>query len=82
MNTLERVLLWLFSPYLMFSIIDNHRGIRAYQIRQLSCRARGARAHNLCLHIPFRMDSYVHGNLFFPFRYSIDWCVQYKVTKL
>ena len=32
--------------------------------RQLPCRARGARAHNICSHLPFRMDSFVHGNLF------------------
>ena len=58
MNTLERVLLYLFSPYLMFYIIDNQRGI-------LSCRTRAVRAHNLFSHLPFRMDSFVHGNVFF-----------------
>ena len=34
LKTLERVLLCLFSPYLMvFFIIDNQRGILSYQIR-------------------------------------------------
>ena len=65
MNTLERVLLCLFSPYLMFFIIDNRRGLLSYQIRQLHCRARGARGHNLFSHLPFRMDNFVHGNDFF-----------------
>jgi len=41
----------------MFFIIDNQRGKLSYQIRQLPCRARGARAHNLFSHLPFRMDS-------------------------
>ena len=31
----------------MFFILDNQRGILTYQIRQLHCRVRGARAHNL-----------------------------------
>ena len=65
-KTLERVLLCLFSPYLMFFIIDNQRGILSYQIRQLSCRVRGARAHNIFSHLSFRMDSFVHGNGFSP----------------
>jgi len=64
MKTLERVLLYLFLPYLMFFIIDNQQGILSYQIRQLPCPARGARAHNLFLHLPFRMDSFVHENVF------------------
>ena len=64
MKTLERILLCLFSPYLLFFIIDNQQGIFAYQIRRLPCHARGARGHNLFLHIPFHMDSFVHGNLF------------------
>ena len=42
MKTLGRVLLCLFSPYLMFFIIANQQGILSYQIRQLPCRARGA----------------------------------------
>ena len=46
-------------------IIDNQRGIFFYQIRQLPCLARGARAHNLCSRLPFRMDSFVHGNVVF-----------------
>jgi len=55
----------LFSPYLMFFIVDNQRGILSYQIRQLPSSARGARAHNLFSHLPFRMDSFVYGNVFF-----------------
>jgi len=31
-------------------------------IRQQPCRARGARAHNLCLHL---FGQFVHGNVFF-----------------
>jgi len=51
----------------------------SYQIRQLPCRARGARAHKLCSYLPFRMDSFGHGNVFFLL--SVKWwCVQYKVT--
>ena len=65
MKTLDRVLLCLFARYLMFFIIDNQLGILSYQIRQLPCHARGARAHNLCSHLPFRMDSFVHGNVLF-----------------
>ena len=80
-KTLERVLLGLFSQYLMFFIIDNWRGTLSYQIRQLPCRARGARAHNLFSHLPFRMDIIVQGNVL-SFPKSIDWCVQYNVTKL
>ena len=49
----------------LFFIMDNQQGIFSYQIRQLPCRARGARAHNLFLHLPFRMDSFVHGHFFF-----------------
>ena len=64
-NTLGRVQLCLFSPYLMVLIIDNQRGIHFYQIRQLPCSTRGARAHNLVVHLPFRMDSFVHGHVFF-----------------
>ena len=45
MKTLERVLLCLFSPYLMFFTIDNQQGILSNQIRQLPCRTPGARAH-------------------------------------
>ena len=60
MNTPECVILCLFSPYLMFFMIDNQRGILFYQSRQLPCRARGARAYNLCSHLPFRVDSFVH----------------------
>ena len=44
--------------------MDNQQGILSYQIRQLPCRARGARAHNLFLHLPFCMDSFVHENAF------------------
>ena len=36
--------------------------------------ARGAWAHNLFSHLPFRMDNFVCRNGF-SFRYSIDWCV-------
>ena len=57
-KSLERVLLCLFSPYLMFFIKDNQQGILSYQIRLLPCRARGAEAHNLFSHLPFRMDSF------------------------
>ena len=60
MKTHEGVLLWFISPYVMFFIIDNQRGILSYQILQLRCPARGARAHNVVLHQPFRMDSFVH----------------------
>ena len=67
MKTLGRFLLCLFAPYLMVFLIDIQRGILSYQIRQLHCRALGARALNLCSHLPFRMDSFVHGNVsFFP----------------
>ena len=59
------VLLCLFSPYLMFFIIDNQLGIPSYQIRELPCRARGARAHNLCSYLPFCMFCFVHGNVLF-----------------
>ena len=45
MNTLEHDLLCLFSPYLMFFIIDYRRGLLTYQIRQLPYRARGDRTH-------------------------------------
>ena len=81
MKTPERVLLFLFSPYLMFFKIDNQRGILSYQIRKLPCCARGTRAHYLFMHLLFRMDSFIHGNVF-SFRQSKDWCVNYKVTKL
>jgi len=64
MNTLEHDLLCLFSPYLMFFIIDYRRGLLTYQTRQLPYRARGDRTHKPCPHIPFRMDSFVHGNVF------------------
>ena len=48
-------------------IIDNQRGILSYKIRQLPCHARGARTHNPFSQLPFRMDSFVHGNVnFFP----------------
>ena len=57
--------LYLFSPCLMYFIIDNQQGILSYEIRQLPCRARGARAHKLFSHQTFRMDSFVHGNDFF-----------------
>ena len=70
MNTFERVLLCLFSPHLMFFIIDNQRGIHSYQLRQLPCYARGARAHNLFSHEQLRF-------FFFPW---IDSGVYY--TKL
>ena len=50
---------------IFFIVIDNQREILSYQSRQLPCRARGARAHNHCLHLPFCMDSFVHGNVFF-----------------
>ena len=62
-KTLERVLSGLFLQYLMFFIIENQREILSYQIRQLPCSARGARAHKLFSHLPFRMDSVVHGNV-------------------
>jgi len=43
----------------------NQRGICSYQIlRQLPCRAQGARANNLCSHLLFRMDSFEHGKVF------------------
>ena len=74
---MERVLLRLVSPYLMFFIIDYQRGILSYQIIQLPCRARGARAHNLFSHIPFRIGSFVHETFLF---LSVNWCVQYIVT--
>jgi len=67
MDTLERVLLCLFSPYLMFFLIDNQRGILSYQLRQLHCRARGARAHRLLYHLTLRMESFIHGNVVFFF---------------
>ena len=54
----------IFTIFNVF-IIDNQRGILSYQIRQLPCRARGARAHNLVSYIPFRMDSLIHGNVGF-----------------
>ena len=67
MNTLDRVLLWLFSPYVFF-IIDNQQDILSYQIQQLPGRVRGSRAHNLGSHQPFCMDCFVHGNIIFSFR--------------
>ena len=51
----------------MFFIIGNQRGILSYKIRQLPCRPRGARAQHLVSHPPFRLDSFVHGNVFFFF---------------
>ena len=72
MKTLDRVLLCLFARYLMFFIIDNQLGILSYQIRQLPCHARGARAHNLFSLLPFRMNNFVDVNGI-SFRYSIDW---------
>ena len=67
MKTIERVMLCLFSPYLMFFIRDNRRRILSYQIRQLPCHARGARAHNLFSLLQFRMVSFVHEHgAFFP----------------
>ena len=65
METLGCVLLCVVSPYLMIFIRYYNRGILSHQIRQLPCRALGARAHNLFLHLPFRMDSFVHGKVFF-----------------
>ena len=56
---------YIFPQYLMFFILDNQHGILSYQIRQLPYRARGARAHNLFSHLTFRMESFVHGNVFF-----------------
>ena len=49
----------------MFFIIDYKRG--AY--------------FNLFSHLPFRMDSFVDGNIF-SFCYSIDWCVQYMYKEI
>ena len=49
----------------VFLLMDNQRGILSYQIRQLPCHARGARAHNLFSHLPFHMDSFVCGNVSF-----------------
>jgi len=70
----------IFNGFFFF-IIDNQLGIlNFYKIRQLPCRARGARAHNIFSHLLFRMDSCVHGNRV-SVRYSIDWGVQYKITK-
>ena len=51
----------------MFFILGNQRGILSYKIRQLPCRPRGARAQHLVSHPPFRLDSFVHGNVFFFF---------------
>ena len=48
----------------MFFIKDNQQGIHSYQIQQLPGCARGARALNPFSHIPFRVDSFVHGNVF------------------
>jgi len=61
MKTLERVLLCLFSPYLMFFTIDNQRGLRSYQIRQLPYRTRRAQVQRLFSYLPFRMGSFVQG---------------------
>ena len=58
-------MLGLFSPYLMFLLIKNQRGLLTYQIQKRHCRARGARAYKLVSHLLFRMDSFVHGNAFF-----------------
>ena len=60
----------------MFFIKYNQLGILSYQIRQLLCRARGARAHYLCSYLPFHMDSFVHGNIYF---YISD---PFKITKI
>ena len=61
---LQKLLVSFYISYLMSFIKDNQRGIISYQIRQLPCRARGARAHNLFSPLPFRMDNFVHGNVF------------------
>ena len=47
MNTLSRArsVIYLFSLYFMFFMIDNQRGILSNQIRQLPCRAREALKH-------------------------------------
>jgi len=45
-------------------MIDNQQGILSCQIRHLHCGTRGARAHNLFSQPPFRMDSFVHGNVY------------------
>ena len=55
--------LGLFLQYLMFFLRDNQQGILSYQSQQLPCRAREAQAHYLFSHLPFRMDSFVHGNV-------------------
>ena len=52
---------WSFRVHenaLMVLIIDNQRGIHFYQIRQLPYSTRGARAHNLVVHLPFHMDCF------------------------
>ena len=51
MKTIERVLLCLFSPYLMVCKRQSTRNYTFYQIRQLPCRARGDREHNLYSHL-------------------------------
>ena len=64
-NALARSGMLSYAICNVFLIMDNQRGIHSYQIRQLPCHARGARAHNLCSHLPFHMDSFVYGNVFF-----------------
>ena len=79
LKELERVLLCLYSPYIIFFITDNQRGILSCQIRQLHCRARGARIHKLCSHLSFHMDSLklvIVGFVMFHQLYSLHTAVE------
>jgi len=50
----------------MFFIINNHRGILSYQIRQLHCRARGASAHMFASTVPHGQFCTWKRDFFFP----------------
>ena len=73
--------LCLVSPHLMCFIKVYQRCILSYQIRQLPCRARGARPQYLFSHLTFRMDSFVHVNvLFFPLINRLVFTIQSSQT--
>ena len=66
-----RSVMHIFAIFnVFFFITDNQRIILSYQTRQLPCRARGARVHNLCSHLPFRIDS-LYMDMLFSFHIDI-----------
>ena len=67
MNTLERVLLCFYYGFDIFNVFLNRQSINEEYFPtkwKVDCRTRGARAHNLVSHLPFRVDIFVHGNDF------------------